>query len=108
MLGQVVAVRWGKSAGLPVSSRLPDLVCQSLAWQTLNEREQVGLRSRLALACLCLRNHGSVAIWLDVRHCCNVSACMWAEAALQLKRQVSGKQTWLMYFIDCSCPVAGG
>jgi len=35
---------------------------------------------------------GSVAIYSDVRHCSNVSACMWIEVALQLKRQVSGKQ----------------
>ena len=27
MLGQVVAVRWARSAGLPVSSSLPDWIC---------------------------------------------------------------------------------
>ena len=46
MLGQVVAVRWGKSAGLPVSSRLPDLVCHwGLGQLTVGKRVLFGASS---------------------------------------------------------------
>ncbi len=48
MVGQVVAVRWGGYAGLPVSSRLPDLVHDcGLAKLTVGKRVQFGASSTL-------------------------------------------------------------
>ena len=48
MLGPVVAVRWARSAGLPVSSSLPDWVCDcGLALLLVDKRVQSGASSTL-------------------------------------------------------------
>ncbi len=46
MLGQVVAVRWATSAGLPASSNLPGWVC-GLAVLLVDKRVQAGASSTL-------------------------------------------------------------